>query len=483
MNRLSGSCIVMLSAALLMLPTYLLGAINGTVSPDSVDQQMDTGGAMVLTFDYSINVSGEIGGKADVMLLTDTTGSMGGYIYGIRTAFQGIVTTVSAALPGVDIRWCVADYRNYTDGGSYALNGLTLRQPFTSNTAAAQAAINTLYAGGGADAPESQLKAMVNLATNWTSPAGALGFAGRADAQKIVIWAGDVAGHHAGDEPYSSGSPPAGYYPTLSGAIASLNAQGIKVFGLNTMGAGSGIDQAYDGDPRQATTITSQTGGQLFNSISGSSSSVTNAIVGAIIPGVETLTNITMNVVGVDPDFTVTPLTQTIVGSWTSANSPVTGSFNILVEAPSLEGAMTDFEVVLLGNGAALDASVVSLRTRSAGPVAVLIDVWPFNSASANTVYLRLPTRKVPVYLLGSSAFDVAQVNAATVRFGKTGTEASLCTVPRMTDYNRDGVPDLMCEFRTGDCGFAAGDVVGILKGQLLDGTDIEGQDSVKIVP
>lgn len=125
----------------------------------------------------------------------------------------------------------------------------------------------------------------------------------------------------------------------------------------------------------------------------------------------------------------------------------------------------------------------ITVDSTTCGPTIVGIDIWPFMSAAANTVYLRLPTRKVAVDILGSATFNVTQIDTTKLRFGKTGTEASLCTVPRMTDYNRDGVPDLMCEFRTGDCGFAAGDVVGILKGQLLDGTDIEGQDSVKIVP
>ncbi|MCJ7730484.1 MAG: hypothetical protein MUO27_11495, partial [Sedimentisphaerales bacterium] len=106
--------------------------------------------------------AGGLGGKADVLFLTDTTGSMGGYIDNLKTAFGGILTAIGASLPGVDIEYGVADYRNYTDGGNYQAYGVNLIQPFTSDTDAVQTAIDGLSAGGGLDAPESQLKSMVN---------------------------------------------------------------------------------------------------------------------------------------------------------------------------------------------------------------------------------------------------------------------------------------------------------------------------------
>lgn len=54
----------------------------------------------------------------------------------------------------------VADYKDYRDSGNYTNYGVNLRQAFTSDTAAVQSAINSMYAVGGYDLPESQLKAI-----------------------------------------------------------------------------------------------------------------------------------------------------------------------------------------------------------------------------------------------------------------------------------------------------------------------------------
>jgi len=41
----------------------------------------------------------------------------------------------------------------------------------------------------------------------------------------------------------------------------------------------------------------------------------------------------------------------------------------------------------------------------------------------------------------------------------------------------------LICHFYTEDTGFLCGDTEGVLKGMAMDGTRIEGGDSVSIVP
>jgi len=147
------------------------------------------------------------GTKADVLFLTDTTGSMSGYINNFKTALSGVLTAINNAAPGLNIMYSVADYRNYNDGGNYQAFGVNLIQPFTANIVAVQAAINGMSASGGDDWAESQLTGMVNIAGNWTTPIGPIGFNGRAGAKKIIIWAGDAHGHIAGDEPGSSGFP------------------------------------------------------------------------------------------------------------------------------------------------------------------------------------------------------------------------------------------------------------------------------------
>jgi parallel beta-helix repeat protein len=338
----------------LVLPGSLYADIFGTLSPNDVNGMHDYSEMRTYVLDYSIEITGAATGKADVLFLTDTTGSMGSYIGGIKTALSGILSAIDACLPDLDINYAVADYKDYTDGGKYTTYGVNLRQPFTSDTVAVQTAINGLSAVGGGDTPESQLKAIVNIAGNWLTASGDLGFNGRADAQKIIIWAGDAPGHIAGDSP-------AGYYPSLDGTIAALNSQGILAFALNTMSCNDGIDQPYGGIPRrQATEITSATGGTLFCNVGTGGPSIDDAIVAAITSGVETLNNITLTLAGSSGDFLIAPISQTITGSWTTEDSPVVGSFSFDATAPGFD-ATADFNMVLLGNGAVLASAKVHL--------------------------------------------------------------------------------------------------------------------------
>jgi len=339
----------------LLLTTVASAALSGSLVPDTISEMQALGETRTYTLDYCVEISGGLT-SADVLFLTDSTASMTTYISGIKSAFNGILSTIEAELPGLDIKYGVADYKNYEDGGNYAEHGLNLRLPFTDDMAAAQSAINSMEPEGGDDFPESQLKALVNLAGNWLTPSGDLGFAGRTDAQKILIWAGDSEGHHSGE----GGDVPADYYPSLIEALAALNSQGILAFALNTQGAGTGIDLNHGG-ANQATYIANGTGGQLFNEVGSGGFGIQETIVNAITVGVEVLSNITLTAQN-DSALVVQPLNQTVTGAWTSNDSPVCGSFNFDVTAPDLIG-VDYFDMVLLGNGAELDRASVQVTT------------------------------------------------------------------------------------------------------------------------
>jgi len=335
-------------------------AITGTIDPHSISEVYSLGETKTYTANYTINItSGGGGGAADVLFLTDTTGSMGGYIGNVQTAFSGILSAVSSALPGVSINYGVADYKNYNDGGNYTANGVNLVQGFTSNTGSVQTALNSLSAGGGDDWAESNLKALQTVANNWANGTpGPLGFSGRDGAQKILIWAGDAPGHYAGE--VGADGPP-GYYPSLVQTLNALNAEGIKVFGLDVLSQYNGIDYNYDGTANQEEYLTSGTGGEAFYDVTGSGG-VSDAVIGAIVPGVETLTNITLSATSGYDGFTVDPLGQTLIGSWGPGDSPVTGSFAFSVTAPLSDGT-ADFDMRLLGNGGTLDTLHMDLTT------------------------------------------------------------------------------------------------------------------------
>lgn len=219
------------------------------------------------------------GGKVDVLFLTDTTGSMGEYISGIQTAFGGILDAVASGLPGMSIEYAVADYKDYFDGGNYTTYGVNLDQGFTSDPALAQSAIDGLSATGGDDLPESNLKALQVSAINWVSGTGDLAFGGRADAQKLVVWAGDAPGHYLGE---SLEGVPSDYYPSLADTLTALQANGIKVIGLDLEAQHFGIDENYGGE-YQEEYLTSGTGGVATYEVGSGGSTVEDAVVNAIV--------------------------------------------------------------------------------------------------------------------------------------------------------------------------------------------------------
>ena len=81
--------------------------------------------------------------------------------------------------------------------------------------------------------------------------------------------------------------------------------------------------------------------------------------------------------------------------------------------------------------------------------------------------------------------FDAStEVDAETLTFGRTGDEESLAFCNRsLDDVNDDGYYDLICHFYTQKAEFECGNEEGILKGLTIDGTPLEGNDSVRIVP
>src|SRR5439155_13818084 len=113
----------------------------------------------------------------------------------------------------------------------------------TGSTAAVQAAVNTwaTVAGSGCDAPEAQLYALDELATD---PA----ISWRSDSSKIVVWFGDAPGH----------DPSNGI--SLSQAITDLNAAGIRVIAIDLHNT---AEHTSLDDSGQATAITAATKGVL----------------------------------------------------------------------------------------------------------------------------------------------------------------------------------------------------------------------------
>ena len=94
---------------------------------------------------------------------------------------------------------------------------------------------------------------------------------------------------------------------------------------------------------------------------------------------------------------------------------------------------------------------------------------------------------KIPVAILSTATFDATTVDRASVRFGKTGTEASEVkseAEPDDVDQDGDGDVDLLLHFQTQETGILCGNTAAMIKGRTsgAEGIEIEGSDSIKTV-
>jgi hypothetical protein len=93
----------------------------------------------------------------------------------------------------------------------------------------------------------------------------------------------------------------------------------------------------------------------------------------------------------------------------------------------------------------------------------------------------------IPVALLGTNTFNVADVSTDTLRFAETAVKVvgkkdphSLCSYE---DVSGDGLDDLVCHFVTTDIAAIDGETgTATVSGELGDGTVIQGTDSVNFV-
>ena len=146
-------------------------------------------------------------------------------------------------------------------------------------------------------------------------------------------------------------------------------------------------------------------------------------------------------------------------------------------EAYTLNGLIDEVEIF----DRALSAEEIQaiFNAGSAGrAMMVNIDIRP--GSLQNTIVLG-KLRVIPVAILSTPDFDATQIDKSSLTFGSTGEQGSRIMCIRGVDVNHDRLPDAICYFRTRLAGFQVGDSEGILRGQLRDGTAIEGRDQVKV--
>ncbi|MET7967323.1 vWA domain-containing protein [Micromonospora sp. NPDC005305] len=124
------------------------------VDPATVDRSADPGATIGIS---KVVSTPPIPPNPDVVLLVDTTGSMGAAIANVRTNLQQVINNVRGAQPSA--QFAVASYRDEGDGAEL----FRVRQDLTGDATALQNAVDGLAAGGGGDVPEAWVNGLFQV--------------------------------------------------------------------------------------------------------------------------------------------------------------------------------------------------------------------------------------------------------------------------------------------------------------------------------
>jgi hypothetical protein len=230
-----------------------------TINPSVNDLHLNPG--EVFTEDIHVTTPATPDTLFDVYFLADTTGSMGGILAAVKAGALSILSAIAAP----NMAFGAGNYKDFLSGDPFCFQP---QQALNVNSAMTVAAINAWSASGGADAPEGQIFALDQIATN---PA----IAWRSGSQRILVWFGDAPGH----DPICAGLP--GVPTAITEAIATSHLQGagIKVLAIST---NTGVPNGLDGTPSQgpypcANTGTAGQGTRIATNTGGSFSTGVNA--------------------------------------------------------------------------------------------------------------------------------------------------------------------------------------------------------------
>jgi hypothetical protein len=416
--------------------------------------------------------------QADIYLLADTTGSMGGYLAAVIAGADSIVDGVIAANPGVDIQFGAGDYKDFP----YDSNCFNNAQGITANTTAVKTAINGWFASGGNDGSEGQFYAYDRIADP-TNPVG-----WRAGSKKILLVFGDAPAH----DPICATISSLGYNITEASVTEKLQDAGIVFIGLSTI-TGSFYPAGLDDDPNkdasdysnlgctpagttgQATRIAAATSG--IHLTGADPAAIVSEIIEQIETAVTTISSLSLVPTG--------DITQFVAGITPASFGPLdSDAEHVLTFNVSWEGTVAETNVEQIFTGTldvVADGSVIGSKdvtiTLPRGIADVCIDIKPYSCP--NSISLK-NKGNIPVAVLGSDTFDVSLIDPGTVELeGVPALEIG----GGLEDVNADGYMDIVFHFATPDLVAAlTGATEATLTGQTTDGDNIEGSDSVRIL-
>jgi hypothetical protein len=144
----------------------------GNVTPTSITTSLALGETFHQTVSLTLPGSGALTNMVDVFLLFDDTGSFTANSPIVRAAFPEIISTLQAALPGINLAFGVGRLEEYANFASEYGAGrpFVLNQPIVASSTAGfataiQAALDRMAPGYGGDLPETDIEALYQLVT------------------------------------------------------------------------------------------------------------------------------------------------------------------------------------------------------------------------------------------------------------------------------------------------------------------------------
>jgi hypothetical protein len=270
--RLSHRIVVLF--ALAALP-FSRAAKADSIAPATFTATLATGESVTVHKVVTVDTVPPENAPVDVFLLSDTTGSMGGFITSVRTSALSIVASTSGL---GNVQFGVGEYKDVGDAFVYRTN-----TNLSGVAATIQTGINQWVAGGGGDLPEANLYGLDQVANtiSW-----------RPGSTRILIWFGDAPGH----------DPSAGVTEAI--ATSDLVAKGIAVQALDVGSLNSS---------GQALRIANATGGHYYSGVN--TGSIVSTITSSISTTILTYTSVNLDLSGVPAGLSATS-TPGFVGSW-----------------------------------------------------------------------------------------------------------------------------------------------------------------------
>ncbi|PZX56008.1 hypothetical protein LV84_02372 [Algoriphagus ratkowskyi] len=456
---------------------------------------------------HTQTLTGKINGapsSGDVMFMLDVSGSMGAVLNTAKANSINIMNAVRSLIPDTNFgAISQVDYNGsfsgcgygsiYGSGSDYPYN---LDANLSSDLSNTESGINSIVLKNGYDAPESYTRALWELyndeSINW-----------RSGSKKIAIYWLDniphdcnvfgligVNGVTSGPDPGRDGVAGSGDDLAFVQTINELKDNGYTLITLFS-GSTAGNDFALW---KAASLLT---GGDAFP-FDASNPDVAEFIANIIAESLNKIDDLSIETC--DPTYS-TWLTGVSPSSYTGIvlNEPIERDFDVTITVPegTAPGEYT-FDLCLVGDGAEYAKTSVTI-TVPEPVVYVAFDVQP--GGCPNPIQLK---RKgvIPTAILGTADFDVTEINMATVTLEGVSPirnayedvstpyeplvekpfESGACNT-----LGSDGFMDVTIKFDAQTVTEALGnvskdDVIKVkIKGQLMDGTDFEGEDIIII--